>query len=330
MSLKYFLKQIVSRNKFLERSARFILSLYEARVGTEKARLMHKESIASEPTIGKGFLAIRGRWPSLHCTSVDNPIFIFSAGWRSGSTLLQRLIMSKDPILIWGEPFSEAGLIQHLSLPFRCITPSWPPDKWFVSNFEIENLSQTWVANLYPEIEDLIQANVQYMNRLFSDPAKKFGFQRWGIKDVRLTIEHAYFLKYLFPKAKFLFLYRNPYDAYKSYRSKRFWYKEWPDYPVFTPAQFAEHWFELLSGYLKGFKYVKGRMIRYEDIIQQNIDFDELQEYLDIEIDRKVLKKRIGSSSSSLSLNAIPMNELKIVKSKVEPLASDLGFFITD
>src|SRR5262245_32576620 len=33
------------------------------------------------------------------------PIFLLSSGWRSGSTLVQRLINSDSSVLMWGEPF---------------------------------------------------------------------------------------------------------------------------------------------------------------------------------------------------------------------------------
>ncbi len=51
----------------------------------------------------------------------ESPIFIFSSGWRAGSTYLQRLVMSSGKVLIWGEPFDKSDLIQSLStsmIPF--------------------------------------------------------------------------------------------------------------------------------------------------------------------------------------------------------------------
>ena len=45
----------------------------------------------------------------------DAPIFLLSAGWRSGSTMLQRLLMSDPGVLIWGEPYDECGLVQALA-----------------------------------------------------------------------------------------------------------------------------------------------------------------------------------------------------------------------
>lgn len=49
----------------------------------------------------------------------EEPIFLMAAGWRTGSTLLQRLIMSDSRVLMWGEPYHECGLIQNLAGSMR-------------------------------------------------------------------------------------------------------------------------------------------------------------------------------------------------------------------
>src|SRR6185312_12863121 len=53
---------------------------------------------------------------SPHVRSCDvSPIFLLSAGWRSGSTLLQRMIMEKNhDILMWGEPFDHASIFDRM------------------------------------------------------------------------------------------------------------------------------------------------------------------------------------------------------------------------
>jgi hypothetical protein len=43
-----------------------------------------------------GLAVIKERWPELQNTCTDDPVFIFAAGWRSGSTLLQRLLRRQD------------------------------------------------------------------------------------------------------------------------------------------------------------------------------------------------------------------------------------------
>lgn len=58
------------------------------------------------------------------------PIFLLSAGWRSGSTLLQRMLMEfNDDIVIWGEPFDHSNIYDNMMNQFRCFTTSWPPQR---------------------------------------------------------------------------------------------------------------------------------------------------------------------------------------------------------
>ena len=43
------------------------------------------------------------------------PIFIFAAIWRSGSTLLQRLLCSDPSLILWGEPYTDTDLLPRLA-----------------------------------------------------------------------------------------------------------------------------------------------------------------------------------------------------------------------
>ena len=52
----------------------------------------------------------------------EQPVFIFSAGWRSGSTLLQRMIMEFNKnIIIWGEPFDHSNIHDNMVNQFRTL-----------------------------------------------------------------------------------------------------------------------------------------------------------------------------------------------------------------
>ena len=56
---------------------------------------------------------IERKWPTCAESGEDtdiSPVFILSAGWGAGSTLLQRLIMSSGEVLVWGEPFDQAAI----------------------------------------------------------------------------------------------------------------------------------------------------------------------------------------------------------------------------
>ena len=318
------LKKTLKNNRWMYGSIRYFLNFYEAIKGTREAQRMQREALMQDISIKQGIMTIQHRWPKLKNTEQDNPVFILSAGWRSGSTLLQRLIMSKEKILVWGEPYSHAGLLDGLADTLKAFTNRWPADDWFINNYDQAQLSRLWVANLYPEVKHLQTANIDYMSALFKKPANNLGFERWGIKDVRLTIDHAHYLKWLYPHAKFLFLYRNPYHAYMSYRPARDWYKKWPDQPIFTPTAFARHWVELASGYIEDYQGVDGMLVQYEDLISGRLDVDELQDYLSINIDRTVLDNIVGGSN--VSRGEVSRFELAQVRRIVEPLAVKLGY----
>jgi len=295
-------------------------------LGSAAARRRHQEDLQKTLNLEEGINNLAERWPDIKSYCDANPVFIFSAGWRSGSTLLQRLLMSSGNIIIWGEPYSEAGLIDYLSSPIKTIRAEYP---WFASFLEDDTINDSdlvhkHIANLYPNMHYLMAAHISFFETFFEKSAKDRGFGRWGIKEVRLEIEHAIYLNWLFPKAKFIFLYRNPYEAYNSYR-KFYWYNRYPDDPVYTPKRFGLHWKSLLEGYLRGYQKVSSILIKYEDLCQDDFDFKALGEFVDLKIDKNVLKTQVGSSIK-WKADKIPIAERRILQRVVEPLASKLGY----
>src|SRR6185312_1965624 len=124
-------------------------------------------------------------------------------------------------------------------------------------------------------------AHQAYFARLFAEPARRNGAERWGIKEVRLDCDHAFYLRWLFPRARFLFLIRNPYFAWRSYAARAAkgwkWYHRWPDEPV-TVASFAAHWRRLAADFLENHHQVNGLIVRYEDLARG--EYSEVEEYL--------------------------------------------------
>ena len=100
----------------------------------------------SKPTIASGIAAIGKRWPELVSQSVEEPLFVLAAGWRSGSTLLQRMLMPRA--FIWGEPYGHAGLVDSLADPLRAFTASWPEDECFHQGQSSDALRKRFIANL--------------------------------------------------------------------------------------------------------------------------------------------------------------------------------------
>lgn len=239
------------------------------------------------------------RVPRAGDSSDEQPVFIFSAGWRSGSTLLQRMLMEhNEDILLWGEPFAHANMHDHLAHHFRCFTSDWPPDSFFLSKKKAGNISDTWAANLYPDIERLFEAHRSFYRCLFAEPAAQAGRRNWGFKEVALTIDHAAYFRALFPKCKIVLLYRHPHDAYISYRDVGLtWSLIWPRY-ITTPYEFGHHWAEMTRGYLEGHQRVGAFLIRYEDLDDRTA-VERLQAYLGWPVPRSSEMRRIRTSGQA-------------------------------
>lgn len=301
-------------------------ALFEAFVGPKSARQSHRRLSVDSAAVETGLDVIRSRWPHLRSPATDAPVFILAAGWRSGSTFLQRVVMAASKILIWGEPYRRAGLVESLSRQVRPFTDKWPADSYFLNRSETSALVEQWVANLYPEIEALLAAHVAYFERLFKQTALDRGVEKWGFKTVSLSVSHACYLRWLFPNAKFLFIYRNPYHAYRSYYRWRNWYRTWPAQPVFTPRKFGSMWNDLAADFINNHHKVDGLLLRYEDL--KNADTKRtLERYLDRPIgDPASLKRVDGNPGAAGSGQWAPKTHYFLLRQYVNPLAAEMGY----
>lgn len=116
------------------------------------------------------------------------------------------------------------------------------------------------------------------------------------MKEVRFGLEEAVFLHWLFPNAKFLMIYRDVEDAFRSYKSfspAMNWYAKWPSRPAFTPFAFARHRQHILAQFPAIAKQTGGKIISYEDLTRGTTDVDEIARYCGIKIDPEILNNRV-------------------------------------
>lgn len=301
--------------------------LIDAFKGTAQARAAHRQALKLAPGIGPGVRQLEALCPAPRDPSDDAPIFLLSAGWRSGSTMLQRLLMSDPGVLIWGEPYDECGLVQALAGCAQAFRPGWPPQDYFYDGRPTTQLSGEWIANLFPALADWRRGQRALFDTMFAGPARRTGARRWGIKEVRLTSEHAFYLRWLYPNAKFLLLYRHPLEAYRSYCSfGRNWYDLFPDRPMFTPSGFGAHWRSLMQGFLDDAEALGAMLVKYEDLTGGKVPLDTIDGYLGIATDHAVMTRKVRGTAQAGEKGQVHAFERWLLRRAVEPTASAAGY----
>ena len=253
------------------------------------------------------------------------PIFLLSAGWRSGSTFVQRLICSDPRVLIWGEPLEDRLIVPRLHAMLASFTPHDGHIKYAIDSLRGE-LSEEWIANLNPGYCQLMRAHRAFFDTFLESGKHRQERPRWGMKSVRLTAHHALYLKLLYPRAKFIFLVRNPLDSWKSYRG-RTWYGSYPDFKVDNIFKFCSHWRYLAASFLKGANPINAKLMRYEDIRNDDNLITELEMFLGVNINREVIDKRVGSSFGQHKSNHRWLDRV-VIKQIAGKTARQLGYEI--
>jgi hypothetical protein len=198
---------------------------------------------------------------------------------------------------MWGEPFEDLAVVHRLARTVELFSPDSAHLKYSIDQLG-GSLSNEWVANLNPGLGPVRRAHREFFEQLLAVPARERGYPRWGSKWVRLTAGHAYYLRWIYPSAKFVFLVRHPLHSLRSYGGRRWFYVR-PDMQVTYAWQFLDHWTRLAGAFITEHQALGATLIRYEDIVSGDETVQALSQFLDVQIDRGVLQNRIGASGSS-------------------------------
>lgn len=283
--------------------------------------------IRASETVEKAISLIESRF-DFKPSSNEQPIFILAAGWRCGSTLLQRLVNSNGEALIWGEPFANCNIVQTQAESLRSFTHNYPQDAWLLANQNSEKpLHQQETANLYPDVANLIEGYRALLETTYKHPAIERNYHRWGFKEVRLTSVHGLYLKWLYPQAKILLLYRNPYQAFRSlYPHLGKWnlYFKWKDKEVTKAQDYGRCWYALVKGYIEDAEKLDALLMSYEQLTSDSKIMSKISSYLGISLKKDAIHNKIGSSQDK---DTVPNKEIRKLETIVGSLASSLGYY---
>ena len=193
----------------------------------------------------------------------SGPVFLLAGGGRTGSTLIQRLILSSRRVLMWGE---HGGVLipqlRHLvGSTHAYITKA--DGNQMRENFVAQGHG-TWVANMNPEMSYYQSGCRAFLDQSLGAAARAMGYERWGFKEIRYGRTGALVLQELFPDASFILLVRDPVHCLKSIKGTN-WYAK--DFQA-SPVKFLNAWTRINAELAEVRPHLKHCcFIRYEDAI---------------------------------------------------------------
>jgi hypothetical protein len=217
------------------------------------------------------------------------PVFVFSACWRSGSTLVQRYITASGEVLVWGESGGALNDLYSAHLGWKQMLSdedTFHKDgiggrgalayEEFFSKSKDER-PHSWIATMNPPLQQIENALRDLLLNIYVDSTREAGYQRFGVKATRGDLPTARFLRTLFPEAKFVFLVRDPLAVLLSIKRHN-----WMERPASqaTLRYFCEHWLTRAAQFRQA---DFGMAFRYEDFIGDAGLRDRLMDYLEID-----------------------------------------------
>jgi hypothetical protein len=249
------------------------------------------------------------REPQLH--THNDPIVVAGVGWRTGSTLVQRALMTDPDVLIWGEPMDRAFYLDRLMEPLLAVTEEWPADNHWLSHRSGVDLARDWVATLSPDPGHLKAGYSAFFDRWLAAPARDRGFTRWGFKEVRCSGAHALALRWLYPQCHLVLTIRHPVTAYISLRNSGFdppraiGIIRWPDRLVVTLDDYATFWNEMALSWAAVRDRLGVHWFRYEDLVEGKVDLDAIGSRISLSTRSLVARSvRIGDGLLDIALSA--------------------------
>lgn len=256
---------------------------------------------------GLGQLADKGSDPGIAARyDEEEPVFLLATGWRTGSTLMQRVLVTDSNLILWGEPHGRMGFLSRLGDLLASFDQAIAPEEVILDAKTDTMLAGEWIANLYPPTSVIRQALQSMVYDWLAHPAKELGYTRWGMKEVRLGYAEAALLLWLFPKAKFVVITRDPYDSYRSAMQLGTLWERWPDRRVDNAYTYGRLWNRLALSWKSAATDFPMRLYRLEDVTSANMDFRELASFCGLELNPEAaLGKKVGAGRPDIALSFI-------------------------
>lgn len=258
------------------------------------------------------------------------PVFVLGGGWRTGSTVVQRMLNDGGDLLVWGEPYGEGAIVQRLAESLSFLDPACGRSESMLlpDGADLPAVSE-WTANMTPPMHHLVAAQRAYLDRLFAAPAHRHGYERWGVKEVVWGRAEIDLLAMLYPDARFVLLVRDPLTQWASYRpvTRKPWFQRWPERPVGSPLSFGELWRDLVTDFIAADRELpQATLVRHENLHDPD-ELSRLTEFLDLRKPLNADAPRVGSSGSiRYFTTTVPAWEKAVIRRLTAKAAGEVGY----
>ncbi len=285
------------------------------------------------PTVRAGVARLRAETADVGDQDDTSPVFVLGAGWRTGSTLVQRVLNSPPGVLVWGEPFSESNLVPRLAESLRFLDPR---HGHFDGDYLVLDPEQDlpdpadWTALMSPPLSQVVRGFRALLDETFGAPARDHGCSRWGVKEVVWDGDCLRLLQLAYPRARFVLLVRDPQAQWRSYRpmtSPHPWFFRWPDSPVRGPWAFAGMWDRLVRDFVEASVESESvALFRYEDL-GSPAERARLGAHVGLEIGTSAFERKVGTSATNDYHGLrIPRWERAVIRSRTAAGRELLGY----
>jgi hypothetical protein len=154
-----------------------------------------------------------------------SPIVVTAPTARNGITLIQRLLNSTRQTIIFGENVRLVETLPQVAHEFYVMHDKLGDELQQSRQKFLSGVTEYWSSNLWPDIQRCTLVGFEMFYKLmhvYQQSAREYGFTSWGIKNPMNNLHMVRTFPLLVKPARFVFIYRNPFDVVASAKARRF------------------------------------------------------------------------------------------------------------
>ena len=240
------------------------------------------------------------------------PTIVTAPTARNGITLVQRLLNSTRQTMIFGENKQLVEVLPHMAASNHSIHVNMRQELEASRRKFLEETTEYWSSDLWPDTGRLMMIAFEMFYKAvmaYQQSAQDCGFSKWGIKHPVNGPNTIHVLGQLLQTARFVMVYRNPFDVVASAKARQF---------ITNPAEVAKY----AGQWRKNLQAVRDSppphlmMIRHETLTAEPEPvLQELETFAGVSgIDRSVLSRKINTFQGQTERGHAPSGYIEPVE----------------